>query len=91
MCDNLQIDLILSEDEEPKIKVRKQLKDKTNPKKIKNRIKTIKKSSFGQVKNKIYEPKYIKWIHKENRKIFEFFLPKKVNYFLKKTFFKKYF
>ena len=73
MCDNLQMDLLLSEDEEPKIKIRKQLKDKAQIKKIKPRIKSIKKSTFGQVKIKIYEPKYKKWIEKENRKIYEFF------------------
>ena len=28
MCDNLKLDLVLSEDDEPKIKVRKQIKEK---------------------------------------------------------------
>ena len=55
MCDSLQVDLLLSEDEEPKIKVRKQLKEKITPKKIKPRIRSIKKSTFGQVKLKIYD------------------------------------
>jgi hypothetical protein len=81
MCDSLKIDLIMSDEDEPKIKVRKQLKEKPNPKKLKSKIKTIKKSSFGQVKIKIYDKKYKNWIGKKNRKIYEFFQPKKVNKF----------
>jgi DNA/RNA endonuclease YhcR with UshA esterase domain len=77
MCDSLKIDLVLSEDEEPKVKVKKQNKEKPVPKKIKPRIKSVKKSIFGQVRLKIYEVKYKKWIAKENRKICEFFPKKK--------------
>ena len=81
MCDNLKLDLVISDDEELKVKVRKQNKEKLIPKKIKQKIKTVKKASFGQVRFKIYEPKYKKWIAKENRNFFEYF--KKVKWFIK--------
>ena len=81
MCDSLKIDLINSDEEEPKVKIRKQSKEKLVPKKIKPKIKTIRKSSFGQVKLKIYETNYKIWIARKNRKIQEFFKPIKVIFF----------
>ena len=42
MCDSLKIDLINSDEDEPKLKVRKQSKDKQIPKKTKPKIKPIK-------------------------------------------------
>ena len=43
MCDNLKLDLVISDDEELIVKVRKQNKEKLIPKKIKQKIKTVKK------------------------------------------------
>ena len=73
MCDNL--DVFISDEEEPQPKSRKTKSQKPKPR-------IIRRSNFLQVSNKINEKNYKKWINQNFQKIYKFF-EKVINIFVK--------